>query len=48
MCSRRGTKRKDYEEIALLPEGSAVAEVLSDYSVMRELTRGCDGSKEWR
>lgn len=29
------------EELALLPEGSAVAEMLSDYSVMREQARVC-------
>lgn len=29
------------EELALLPEGSAVAEMLSDYAVMREQVRAC-------
>lgn len=30
------------EELALLPEGSAIAEMLADYSVMREQLRaGC-------
>lgn len=29
------------EELALLPEGSAVAEMLSDYAVMREQARAC-------
>ena len=29
------------EELALLPEGSAVAERLSDYAVMREQARAC-------
>ncbi|TCO68279.1 hypothetical protein EV655_1293 [Rhodovulum euryhalinum] len=31
------------EELALLPEGSAVAEILADYAVMREQARACDG-----
>jgi len=29
------------EELALLPEGSIIAEMLSDYAVMREQTRAC-------
>ncbi len=29
------------EELALLPERSAIAEMLSDYAVMREQTRLC-------
>ena len=29
------------EELALLPEGSAVAEMMSDYAVMREQARAC-------
>ena len=29
------------EELALLPRGSAVAEMLSDYAVMREQARAC-------
>lgn len=29
------------EELALLPEGSAVAELLSDYAVMRDQARAC-------
>ena len=36
------------EELTLLPEGSAVAEMLSDYAVMREQARVCDGSRAWR
>ncbi|ARJ70406.1 hypothetical protein B0A89_12960 [Paracoccus contaminans] len=31
------------DELALLPERSAVAEMLSDYAVMREQARGCGG-----
>lgn len=31
------------EELALLPEGSAIMEMLSDYAVMREQARTCDG-----
>ncbi len=30
------------EEMGLLPEGSAVAEMLSDYAVMRNQARACD------
>jgi hypothetical protein len=29
------------EELALLPEGSAVVEMLGDYVVMREQARAC-------
>ncbi len=29
------------EELALLPEGSAIAEMLADYAVMREQARAC-------
>lgn len=29
------------EELSALPEGSAIAEMLSDYAVMREHARGC-------
>ena len=29
------------EELALLPEGSATAQILADYSVMREQARVC-------
>jgi hypothetical protein len=29
------------EELALLPGGSAVVEMLSDYAVMREQARAC-------
>ncbi|PKP67412.1 MAG: hypothetical protein CVT86_01795 [Alphaproteobacteria bacterium HGW-Alphaproteobacteria-8] len=29
------------EELALLPEESAIAEMLSDYAVMREQAQGC-------
>ena len=31
------------EELALLPEGSAVAEMLADYAVMRDQARLCTG-----
>ena len=30
------------EELALLPEASAIVEMLSDYAVMREQARTCD------
>jgi len=29
------------EELALLPEGSAVVEMMGDYAVMRDQVRGC-------
>ncbi|MDB2551947.1 hypothetical protein N9X71_05130 [Paracoccus sp. (in: a-proteobacteria)] len=29
------------EELALLPEGSAISEMVSDYAVMRDQARGC-------
>ena len=29
------------EELALLPEGSAIEEMLADYAVMREQARAC-------
>ena len=29
------------EELALLPEGSAIGEMLSDYSVMRDQAKAC-------
>jgi hypothetical protein len=29
------------EELALLPQGSALAEMLSDYAVMRNQARAC-------
>jgi hypothetical protein len=29
------------EELALLPDGSAIAEMLSDYAVMRDQARAC-------
>lgn len=31
------------EELFLLPEGSGIAEMLADYSVMREQARICNG-----
>ena len=32
------------EELALLPENSAIAEMMADYAVMREQTRACGAS----
>ena len=29
------------EELSLLPEGSAIAEILANYAVMREQARAC-------
>ena len=35
----RGFQARAAEELALLPEGSAIAEMLSDYAVIREQAR---------
>lgn len=37
----REFQRRAAEELGLLPDGSAIAEMLSDYSVMREQGRSC-------
>lgn len=37
----RGFQARAAKELALLPEGSAIAEMLSDYAVMRDQARGC-------
>ena len=42
-CSREFEARAG-EELALLPDSSAIAEMLSDYAVMREQVRVCG---EW-
>jgi len=36
-----GFQAQAAEEVQALPEGAAVAEMLSDYAVMREQVRGC-------
>jgi len=41
---RREFQARAAEEMALLPEGSVIAEMLSDYSVMREQARVCKSS----
>jgi hypothetical protein len=33
------------DELGMLPDGSAIAEMLSDYAVIREQTRRCGGDK---
>jgi uncharacterized protein YceK len=33
------------DELDLLPEGSAIVEMLADYSVMRDQARACDGPR---
>ena len=38
----RESQARAAEELALLPEGSAVVEMLCDYAVMREQARVCD------
>ena len=38
---RREFQARAAEELAMLPEDSAIAEMLSDYAVMREQTRNC-------
>lgn len=37
----RAFQARAAEELALLPEGSAIAEMLSDYAVMRDQARAC-------
>lgn len=41
---RREFQARAAEEMALLPESSVIAEMLSDYSVMREQARVCKSS----
>lgn len=38
---RREFQARAAEELALLPQGSAIAMMLSDYAVMREQARAC-------
>jgi hypothetical protein len=40
----REVQARAAEELALLPEGLAIEEMLSDYAVMREQAWGCWGS----
>lgn len=37
----RESRARAAEELALLPEGSAIAEMLADYTVIREQARAC-------
>jgi hypothetical protein len=37
----RDVQARAAEDLNLLPEGSALVEMLSDYAVMREQARGC-------
>jgi hypothetical protein len=37
----RGSQAQAEEELAMLPERSAVAEMISDYAVIREQARPC-------
>ena len=37
----RAFQARAAKELVLLPEGSAIAEILADYAVMREQTRVC-------
>ena len=37
--------RRAADELNLLPDGSAIAEMLSDYAVMREQARACADRK---
>ena len=39
--SGREFQARAAKELALLPEGSAIAEMLSDYAAMRDQARGC-------
>lgn len=38
---RREFQARAVEELALLPDGSAVVEMMGDYAVMRDQARGC-------
>jgi hypothetical protein len=38
----REVQRRAAEELNSLPDGSAIAEMLSDYAVLREQARSCD------
>lgn len=35
------------DELDLLPEGSAIAEMLADYGVMRDQARACSGRESY-
>ena len=37
----RAVQARTADELDLLPEGSAIAEILADYSVMRDQARSC-------
>lgn len=39
----RAFQARAADELELLPQGSAIAEMLADYAVMREQARACDG-----
>jgi len=39
----RGFQARAAEELARLPDGSAVLEMMGDYAVMRDQTRACAG-----
>jgi hypothetical protein len=41
---RRAKQLKAAEELAMLPDGSAVVEMMGDYAVMRAQVRVCSGS----
>ncbi|MCA0847268.1 hypothetical protein LCL92_08290 [Salipiger thiooxidans] len=40
---RREFQARAVDELDLLPEGSAIAEMLADYSVLRDQARACKG-----
>ncbi|TNF21160.1 MAG: hypothetical protein EP318_08205 [Rhodobacteraceae bacterium] len=37
----RGFQAQAAEELAMLPDGSAIVEMMADYAVMRDQTRAC-------
>lgn len=39
----REVQARAADELAWLPEGSMIAEMLSDYNVMRDQARACEG-----
>ena len=46
MLDAAARRPRDRDELDLLPEGSAIAEMLADYSVMRDQARAC--TRTWR
>ena len=43
----REVQARAADELALLPHGSAIGEMLADYAVMRDQARDCDQNYAW-